>query len=84
MVVILGLKTLESSLGSSLCLEEIDGGSWGTTGTRVGEQMLMLFHRRVTSLVRNTDDLRATYHALALIDAARQSAEEGRRLDLDS
>jgi predicted dehydrogenase len=50
----------------------------------VGEQMLMLFHRRVTSLVRNTDDLRATYHALALIDAARQSAEEGRRLDLDS
>ncbi len=46
----------------------------------VGEQLLMLFHRAVTSLVRKMGDLEDTYQALAVLLAARRSFREGRRV----
>ena len=46
----------------------------------VGEQLLMLFHRAVTSLVRKMGDLEDTYQALAVMLAARRSFREGRRV----
>lgn len=49
----------------------------------VGEQLLTLFHRAVTSLVRKIGDLEDTYHALGVLLAARQSFREGRRIWLD-
>ena len=48
----------------------------------VGEQLLTHFHRSVTSLVRRTCDLEDAYHALRVVQAARQSHEEGRRIAL--
>jgi predicted dehydrogenase len=49
----------------------------------VGEQLLSQFHRSVTSLVRNTAGLEDAYRALAIVLAAIQSHQEGRRVPLD-
>jgi predicted dehydrogenase len=49
----------------------------------VGEQLLMIFHRAVTSLVRKISDLEDSYRALAILQAARHSMAEGRRITLD-
>ena len=46
----------------------------------VGEQLLTLFHRAVTSLVRKLNDLEDSYTALKVIQAARQSFAEDRRV----
>ena len=48
----------------------------------VGEQLLTHFYRSVTSLVRRTCDLEDAYRALRVVQAARQSHEEGRRIEL--
>ncbi len=48
----------------------------------VGERLLRQFHRSVTSLVRSTRDLEDAYLALRIVQAARQSHEEGRRVEL--
>ncbi len=45
----------------------------------VGEQMLMQFHRAVTSLVRKTGDLEDAYRALSVVLAAQQSSRTGQR-----
>ena len=45
----------------------------------VGEQMLMQFHRAVTSLVRKAGDLEDAYRALQVVLAARASERSGRR-----
>jgi predicted dehydrogenase len=49
----------------------------------VGEQLLALFHRAVTSLVRRTNELDDAYRALSIVFGAEQSAETGRRVTLD-
>ncbi|MFO7906077.1 MAG: Gfo/Idh/MocA family protein [Planctomycetota bacterium] len=49
----------------------------------VGEQMLLQFHRAVTSLFRKTSDLEDTYRALRVVLAARESHASGRRIGLD-
>lgn len=49
----------------------------------VGEQLLTLFHRGVTSLVRKISDLEDAYRALNVVIAARQSFAENRRVMLD-
>ncbi len=46
----------------------------------VGEQLLTQFHRAVTSLVRKTSDLEDAYRALMIVDRARLSQHEGRRI----
>jgi predicted dehydrogenase len=48
----------------------------------VGEQLLTHFYRSVTSLLRRTCDLEDAYLALRVVQAARQSHEEGRRMEL--
>jgi predicted dehydrogenase len=48
----------------------------------VGEQLLTHFFRSVTSLVRRTCDLEDAYRAIQVVQAARQSHEEGRRVSL--
>lgn len=48
----------------------------------VGEQLLAQFHRSVTSLVHNTSGLEDAYRALAVVLAAIQSHDEGRRISL--
>ena len=45
----------------------------------VGEQMLMQFHRAVTSLVRKTGDLEDAYRALHVVLAAQESGRTGQR-----
>jgi predicted dehydrogenase len=49
----------------------------------VGEQMLMQFHRAVTSLVRKTGDLEDAYRALSVVLAAQASSQNGQRVTLD-
>ena len=49
----------------------------------VGEQMLLHFHRSVTSLVRNYADLADAYRALKIVTSAHDSANEGRRVELE-
>lgn len=49
----------------------------------VGEQLLALFHRAVTSLVRRTNELQDAYYALSTVFAAEQSVQEGKRISLD-
>lgn len=46
----------------------------------VTEQLLMHFHRSVTSLVRKTSGLEDVYQALNVVMAAQQSCQEGRRI----
>jgi len=48
----------------------------------VGEQLLCQFHRAVTSLVRKTCDLEDAYCALCIVQQARRSHEQGRRISL--
>ncbi|MFZ5831861.1 MAG: Gfo/Idh/MocA family protein [Planctomycetota bacterium] len=48
----------------------------------VGEQLLTQFHRAVTSLLRRTNDLEDAYRALRIVQQARHSHEEGRRIEL--
>jgi predicted dehydrogenase len=48
----------------------------------VGEQLLALFHRAVTSLVRRTNELNDAYRALSIVLSAERSATEGRRIEL--
>ena len=48
----------------------------------VGEQLLVQFHRSVTSLVRNTSGLQDAYRALSIVMAARESHAQGRRVSL--
>lgn len=49
----------------------------------VGEQLLAQFYRSVTSLVRNTASLEDLYRSLMIVLKARQSSEEGRRIEID-
>jgi predicted dehydrogenase len=48
----------------------------------VGEQLLSQFHRSVTSLLRNVSDLDDVYRASTILAAAKQSAREGRRVNV--
>ena len=48
----------------------------------VGEQLLTLFHRAVTSLVRKTTDLVDAYRARIIVDRAEDSLESRQRIDL--
>ncbi len=48
----------------------------------VGEQMLMQFHRAVTSLVRKTSNLEDAYRALGTVLAAQDSSLSGQRVVL--
>ncbi len=48
----------------------------------VGEQMLMQFHRAVTSLVRKTSDLEDAYRALRIVWGAQESSRSGKRIML--
>jgi len=49
----------------------------------VGEQMLMQFHRKVTSLVRAVSGLDDTLKAMRIVQAAATSQAEGRRVPVD-
>jgi predicted dehydrogenase len=49
----------------------------------VGEQLLSHFHRAVTSLVRKTSDLEDAYRALRVLNSARASFNQGRRMPLE-
>ncbi len=48
----------------------------------VGEQLLALFYRAVTSLVRRTNELEDAYRALSIVFDAERSVQEGRRISL--
>ena len=48
----------------------------------VGEQMLVQFHRRVTSLVRSMSGLDDALEALRIVEAGKTSQTEGRRVQL--
>jgi predicted dehydrogenase len=48
----------------------------------VGERLLTQFLRSVTSLVRKTNDLDDTCSAISIVEQARRSHEEGRRIEL--
>ncbi|MGO8689838.1 MAG: Gfo/Idh/MocA family protein [Thermoguttaceae bacterium] len=48
----------------------------------VAEQLLTQFHRAVTSLVRKTSDLEDAYRALWIVEEARRSYLQGRRVEL--
>lgn len=49
----------------------------------VGERLLTQFHRAVTSLVRRTSDLEDAYRALHIVQSARLSFRENRRVPLE-
>jgi predicted dehydrogenase len=49
----------------------------------VGEQLLTMFHRAVTSLVRKSSDLDDAYRALSVVLAAQASSVQGHRVKLD-
>jgi predicted dehydrogenase len=49
----------------------------------MGEQMLVQFHRAVTSLVRSTSGLEDAYRAMLIVQQAKRSHAEGRRIKLD-
>lgn len=49
----------------------------------VGEQLLNMFHRSVTSLVRRTSGLDDAYRALKVLEAARESAQQNCRIAID-
>jgi len=48
----------------------------------VGEQLLINFHRSVTSLVRNVSDMQNAYRAMNVVTASKQSIDENRRIML--
>ena len=59
-------------------------GVWGAKPERsIGEQLLSHFYRSVTSLVRNTSGLEDAYRAMLIVQQARLSHAEGRRITLD-
>jgi predicted dehydrogenase len=49
----------------------------------VGEQLLTMFHRAVTSLVRKSSDLDDAYRALSVVLAAQDSSLQGSRIRLE-
>lgn len=49
----------------------------------IGEQMLSLFHRSITSLVRRRNDLEDAYQAIEIVLNAQRSAIEGRRIETE-
>jgi predicted dehydrogenase len=49
------------------------------TDPPIGEQLLMQFHRAVTSLVRKASDLEDAYRNLEIVVSARESFQQGRR-----
>jgi predicted dehydrogenase len=49
----------------------------------IGEQLLMQFHRAVTSLVRQTSDLQDAYRNLEIVLSCQESARQGRRFTFD-
>jgi predicted dehydrogenase len=49
----------------------------------IGQQMFSLFHRSVTSLVRNISDLEQTCAAMKILDSARTSTETHCRVVMD-
>ena len=49
---------------------------------RLGEQLLALFHRSITSLVRKTNDLEDAYRALSIVINAEKSFQDGQRVQL--
>lgn len=53
------------------------------TDRPVGEQMLLHFHRAVTSLVRNTSNLSDAYRAMKIVTSAHDSANAGKRVALE-
>ena len=53
------------------------------TERAVGEQMLDRFYRAVTSLIRKTTDPQDAYHAMKIVSSANESAETGRRVEID-
>lgn len=52
------------------------------TETPVGEQLLNQFHRAVTSLIRDVRGLDDAYQAAKILNAARRSYSQGKRVDL--
>jgi predicted dehydrogenase len=52
------------------------------TERSVGEQMLLRFHRAVTSFVRKTKDSEDAYRALKVVVNAHESAKTGNRISL--
>lgn len=48
----------------------------------IGERLLTQFYRSVTSLIRRTCDLEDAYLAIRIVQSARQSHAEGRRVEL--
>ena len=48
----------------------------------LGEVLLTHFHRSITSLVRRSTDIEDAYTAIRVLQAAVQSHEEGRRIEL--
>lgn len=48
----------------------------------VGEQLLTLFHRAVTSLIRKTNDIEDAYRARLIVDRAYESFETSRAIRL--
>lgn len=50
----------------------------------VGEQMLIQFHRSVTSLVRKTDAFENTFRSLDIVEASEESFRTGQRVMLNS
>ncbi len=50
----------------------------------VGEQLFTHFFRAVTSLVRDTTDLEDAYRALLIVQQAKTSAKDGRRIMLNT
>lgn len=49
----------------------------------VGEQLLMHFHRSVSSLVRKTSSLEDAYRALSIVNHAQRSCNDGQRICCD-
>lgn len=49
----------------------------------VGEQLLVQFHRQVTSLVRNTASLEDAYRALLIVTKSRESYASGHRCQIE-
>ncbi len=49
----------------------------------MGEQMLDHFYRSVTSLIRRPSGLEDAYRALTIVNAANESARDGKRIQLD-
>jgi predicted dehydrogenase len=48
----------------------------------VGEQLLLHFHRQVSSLVLKTSSLEDAYRALTIVDRAQESYAQGHRIEL--